>query len=107
MYSLPYYLNKLICINAKESTKLTIEWEPKDHENRVVPISEHTIQFLAALQLTAQEGHPYIFIQPERFKLIKKREKTGTWNSRCEAINNVDRNFRVIRRRAGVAKSLS
>lgn len=60
--------NKLICINAKQSTKLTIEWEPKDHENRVVPISEHTIQFLAALQLTAREGHPYIFIKPGRCK---------------------------------------
>lgn len=26
--------NKLICINAKQSTKLTIDWEPKDHQKR-------------------------------------------------------------------------
>jgi len=96
--------NKLICINAKKSTKLTIEWEPKDHQNRIVPISEHTIQLLAELQLKAPEGHPYIFITSQRFKVIKRREKAGKWNSRCEAINNVGRDFGVIRRRAGVAK---
>ncbi|MHC4536992.1 MAG: tyrosine-type recombinase/integrase, partial [Planctomycetota bacterium] len=67
--------NKLICINARQSTKLTLEWEPKDHQNRIVPISEHTIQLLAELQLTAPEGYPYIFIMPRRFKVIKNREK--------------------------------
>lgn len=96
--------NKLICINAKKSTRLTIEWEPKDHESRVVPVSEHTLQFLAELQLTAPDGYPYIFIKPERFRLIKNREKAGTWNPGCEAINNVDRNFLVIQKKAGVAK---
>jgi integrase len=94
--------NKLICINARKSTKLTIEWEPKDHQSRTVPISEHTIQLLANLQLTAPEGYPYIFITPTRFKVIKKREMDGKWNPKCEAINNVGRDFSVIRKRAGI-----
>jgi integrase len=56
------------------------------------------------LQLNAPEGYPYIFITPQRFKVIKTREKLGEWNPRCEAINNVGRDFDVIRRRAGIAK---
>jgi integrase len=96
--------SKLICINAKKSTKLSIEWEQKDHQSRIVPISEHTIKLLAELQLMAPEGYPYIFITPQRHKLIKRRETAGKWNPRCEAINNVGRDFEVIRRRAGIAR---
>ncbi|MFC1675791.1 tyrosine-type recombinase/integrase [Planctomycetota bacterium] len=96
--------SKLIRINAKKSTELTIEWESKDHQNRIVPISEHTIGLLTKLQLNAPEGHPYIFITSQRFKAIKNKEKTGKWNPICEAIGNVSRNFEMIRKRAGVAK---
>lgn len=96
--------NKLICINAKQSTELTMEWEPKDHENRKVPLTEQSIGFLAKIQLTAPTGHPYIFINPERFKLIKSREKAGKWNSGHEVINNIGRRFEVIQRRSGIAK---
>lgn len=96
--------NKLIHINAKQSTKLTLEWEPKDHENRKVPLSDHSIEFLAEIQLTAPEKHPYIFISPERLKLIKNREQIGKWNSRCAVINNLCRSFRTIRKRSGIVK---
>ena len=56
------------------------------------------------MQLSVPDEHPYIFINPERLKLIKKREEAGKWNSTCETINNAGRNFDVIRRREGVAK---
>jgi integrase len=96
--------NKLICINAKKTSELTLEWEPKDHESRKVPVSEQSIEFLAKIQLTAPEGYPYIFIDQERLKLIKSREKAGTWNSGCDVINNLGRNFEVMRKRSGIAK---
>ena len=32
--------NKLVCINAKQPDKLLLEWEPKDHHNRMVPLTE-------------------------------------------------------------------
>jgi integrase len=96
--------NKLICINAKQATHSTLEWEPKDHESRKVPISENSMEFLAKIQLAAPEEHPYIFISPERFCLIKSREKAGKWNSRCEVINNLGRNFEVIRKHSGIER---
>lgn len=96
--------HNLICIRAKASTEQTIEWEPKDHENRVVPISEQTTQLLADLQATSMEGHAYIFILPKRLAKIKQREKAGKWNSRSEILNNVSRDFDVIRRRSGIDK---
>lgn len=93
----------LIYVRTKESTKQTIEWEPRDHENRVVPMSDQTTQLLADLQADSFEGHAYVFILPKRFGRIKQREKAGKWNSRCEILNNVSRDFDVIRRRSGIA----
>lgn len=90
--------------NPKISTKLTIEWEPKDHEIRTVPITDQAIAFLAEMQLVAPENHAYIFVKPERLKTIKKREQLGKWNSSSETVNNVGRGFDVIRRKAGVGK---
>jgi integrase len=96
--------SKLISINAKHSTELTVEWEPKDHENRKVPLAEQSLELLAKIQLTAPEGHPYIFVTPERLILIKGREKAGTWNTVCEVVNNIGRTFESIRKRSGIAK---
>lgn len=96
--------NNLICIRAKESTEQTIEWEPKDHENRIVPMSEQTSRLLADLQATSMEGHAYIFIFPKRFTRIKQRVKAGKWNSKSDILNNVNRDFDVIRRRSGIDK---
>jgi integrase len=96
--------NKLICVNAKKPAELLIEWEPKDHHNRIVPLAEQTLKLLAEIQLSAPAGHPYIFINPERFGLIKTREKAGKWNARCPGVNNAVRDFGVIRKRAGIAK---
>ncbi len=76
----------------------------KDHENRIVPMSEQTTQLLADLQATSIEGHAYIFISPKRFARITEREKAGKWNSRSEILNNVSRDFDVIRRRSGIDK---
>ena len=51
--------NQQIHVRAKESTEYTIRWEPKDHENRIVPMSNETAQLLADFQAEAGEGNPY------------------------------------------------
>lgn len=96
--------NQQVYVQAKEHTEDTIEWEPKDHQNRAVPVSDKTTQLLANLQAGSIEGYPYIFILPQRFERIKHRVKIGRWNSRSEVINNMIRDFDVIRRRSGIAK---
>jgi integrase len=96
--------NQQIHVRAKKETARTIEWEPKDHESRVVPMSDGTVQLLADLQAQAPEGHPYVFVAPERINSMKQREKTGDWTPRSEIVNNVVRDFNVTRRRAGTER---
>jgi integrase len=93
-----------IKVTAKQQTKDTIQWEPKDHEMRVLPMTEQSSQFLANLQMLCAEGHPYIFIDLARFSQIKTRIKQGTWNSISSTQNNLIRDFEVIQRRAGIPK---
>lgn len=67
-------------------------------------MSDESSRLLADLQLQAKEGFPYIFISPARFKRIIERQRIRKWNPRSQVINNLDRDFGVIKRRAGVAK---
>ena len=96
--------NQQIHVSPKKETVQTIEWEPKDHETRIVPMADETAQLLANLQAQAKEGFPYIFISPKRLEKIRERQEAENWNSRSDVINNVGRDFGVIRRRAGVAE---
>ena len=95
---------KQLKVTAKRSSIKTIEWEPKDHEIRILPMTDQASQFLADLQLICPEGHPYPFITPARLKHIKQRVKKGTWDSTCSTQNNLIRDFEVIQRCAGMPK---
>jgi len=96
--------NQKIYVIPKKETAETFEWEPKDHENRVVPMADETAQLLVDLQVQAKVGFPYIFVSPARLERIRKRQKIGKWNSRSEIINNLGRDFNNLRCRAGVAE---
>ena len=95
--------NQRIHVQTKPSSRRLIEWEPKDHENRVVPMSGESTQLLADVQAECEEGYAYIFISPARFRRIKQREAAGRWNARSEPVNNLGRDLDVIRRRSGIA----
>lgn len=95
--------NQRIHVQTKPSSHHLVEWEPKDHENRVVPMSAEATQLLADIQAESEEGFPYVFISPERFRQIKRRENAGRWNARSDTVNNLGRDFDVIRRRSGIA----
>jgi len=96
--------NQQIHVSPKKETVETIEWEPKDHEKRVVPMVDETAQLLANLQVQAKEGFPYILISPKRLERIRERQKIGNWTQRSEIINNLRKNFNAIRSRAGLTK---
>jgi len=91
-----------IKIVPKKQSECILEWEPKDHEMRVVPVSDKTIQPLADLQLQSDAGHPYAFISPRRLQRILHRRLSGQWLPTSEVINNVARDFEVITKRASV-----
>jgi len=63
--------NQLIKVVAKKPTKDVLEWEPKSRKNRIVPMSDETAQLLVDMQAMALEGHPYVFVSPERLEKIK------------------------------------
>jgi integrase len=96
--------NKQINVTAKKASDKTIAWEPKGRKNRVVPISEEALKLLVDIQVNAPDGHPYIFIAPQRLERIAQRIRIGEWNERSEVINNMTRNFNRIRTRAEVDK---
>ena len=96
--------NQYIHVTPKENSKYTIEWEPKDHECRVVPMPEETTQLLVDIQSESPEGFPYVFMSPDRFEHIKKRIQQGDWNSKCETVNNIVKNFTKLRKKAGIDK---
>jgi integrase len=94
--------NQLITVAAKKESQKLVEWDPKSRRNRVVPMSDESAQLLADSQLEAKEGFPYIFISPQRLKRIRERQKIGTWTPRSQIVNNLDRDFRVLRCKASV-----
>ena len=65
---------------------------------------EQTAQHLANLQAEAQEGFSYVFISPERLEIIKLLQKEANWSNLKAIRNNLNRDFDVVRRRAGIAK---
>ena len=95
--------NKLVLTNPKISADLLIEWEPKDHEIRTVPITEQSISFLTQMQVAACEGYPYIFISPQRLKIIKMKEHNGEWKS-TSTLNNIHRSFEIILKKADIQR---
>ncbi len=96
--------NQRIKVSAKKGAKDILEWEPKNRKNRIVPMSDESSQLLVNIQAQAPEGHSYVFVSPKRLERIKQRRKIGKWNPRSALVNNLTRDFNVIRRRANVAE---
>jgi integrase len=92
---------RIVCKEAEGNLR---SWEPKDHEGRVLPVPAEVIQLLADLQVTSAEGCPYAFIPEWRWKHIKQAQKAGKWNDDQALLNNLNRRFNTLRRRAEVAK---
>jgi integrase len=65
-------------------------------------MSNESFQLLADLHAQAPERYPYIFISAQRLERIREHQRIGNWNSSSQVINNLDRNFKVLRGKAGV-----
>lgn len=96
--------NQQIHVSPKKETVETIEWEPKDHEARLLPLTEEATQLLTYLQSECKEGCPYVFLPAWRWKYIRRRQLTGQWHEGQTLVNNFDRDFHKLRGNAGVAK---
>ena len=77
--------------------------EPKDHELRHIPLCREMIGLLTQWQAEAPECVPYVFLTSRRYALVMDLVKQGEWHDGKDLLNNVLRNFNVIRRRAAVS----
>jgi integrase len=95
---------KQIHIQAKSNSSNLLDWEPKDHENRIIPITDQAIKLLTDLFANSIEGHPYVFVSPARLKILKTRKKKNPWDQTPDTVNNIMRQFEGILKKVGIAK---
>ncbi len=77
----------------KSASERTEDWTPKDKDLRILPLPEAAINVLTELQLEVAEGQAYVFVNakgPAAGERMKRQ--------------NFTRDFKVVRRRAGVPK---
>lgn len=77
-------------------------WQPKDHEMRVIPLSDQAVNLLAAWQSVSPENCPYVFMVQERWDYYRKQVSEKRWTEGQDLVNNLLRRLKTICRRAGV-----
>jgi integrase len=93
-----------IRIVIKGGTEALREWEPKDHEGRVLPIPLEVVTMLADLQAESVEGCPYVFVPGWRWEYIQQARKDHRWSEEHSLVDNLIRRLTTLRKRVGVAK---
>ena len=83
-------------------TYRTLEWAPKTHQKRCVPIPASTAATLEKLRHES-DGSPYCFLSLDRLAALEAKRLAGTLRERFEVANNVLRNFKAIQRQAANA----
>ena len=98
------FLENRIRIVSKGNEGAQCEWEPKDHEGRLLPVPGDVIKLLTQLQAEAAEGCPYVFVPRWRWDYIQRARKAKRWDDRRSLVNNLGRRLATLRKAAGVAK---
>jgi len=95
---------KTIKVAPKRETDKTWEWNIKDTDRRILPLTDEIIHLLAEHQGEQPSGYPYVFIPPKRYDRIQKRRAEGKWTIRdgLYPLNNFDKQFGLILERAGI-----
>ena len=79
------------------------EWVPKGKHRRTVALTSHTAAMLRHLSRTRNPSNPYVFIPPGRYREILAQRASGKWTSLRSPLNNRQRGYKAILRRAGVS----
>lgn len=82
---------QLVRVARKPAEGRTEAWTPKDKDMRLVPLPSTAVNVLTELQLAAPEGQAYVLVNgkgPDAGDRVKRQ--------------NITRDFRAIRRRAGI-----
>ena len=102
--------NQVVHVTAKEDTPLTWQWDIKDHDERTLPLTDELIDVLTNLQVSSDEGCPYIFIPFNRYQDILDKRNNGDWDSvktRENLIPHFSTHFQELRQKAGILKNVT
>ncbi len=93
-------------VAPKEETVETWEWFVKDMDRRTLPLTNDLVGLLVNHQSRQPAGYPYVFVPPARYDYIQRELRArGLWtysDSRLKVLNNFQRDFGLILRRAGI-----
>jgi integrase len=92
-------------VAPKLDSKITWEWHVKDTDRRTVPLTDELISLFAEYQAEQPEGFPYVFIPVDRYRYIQQLRREGKWSVQhgCYPVNNFERQFKAILKRAGIS----
>jgi len=93
-----------IRITGKQAGASFSDWEPKDHEGRILPAPAGVLQLLADPQLEAPEDRPYVFVPIWRWRYIQKARKSGRWDEDRALRNNLNRGLTTLQKKSDLAK---
>ena len=99
------FLSCRLHISRKKSAGLVQAWTPKDHEMRLVPLPDQTVDLLTAWQSLAPQGCPYVFMEQARWDYYLRQVKKGRWRHGQDLVNNLLRRFKTICRKAGTGQN--
>jgi len=87
---------KAVKVKPKAGSGL-LAWSPKDHEARVLPLTDDAARWLQRLYVASDKNCPYVFIPPDRYRYLVEHG-----DREIARLNNFDRTFARICSRAGV-----
>ncbi len=98
------FASERISISPKSDTDYTWQWQIKNTNRRIVPLTSEVVSLLAAHQADQPDGYPYVFVPPTRYDYIQRLRRQGKLGIRKKLcpMNNFRRQFRLILRYAGI-----
>jgi len=90
------FAEQVVTVQPKEDTAQTWEWQVKDGDNRILPLTEQMVSMLTARFEQVGEGNPYVFIPDVRYKAIQQHRAEGQWDlnkTRERLIGNFNRQY--------------
>jgi integrase/recombinase XerC len=102
--------NRLVHVTAKADTESTWHWDIKDHDERILPLTDELIDILTELQVGSVEGCPYVFVPYARYRDVLNNRSEGRWDSvktRENLIPHFSTHFQALRQKAGIQKEIT
>lgn len=94
--------NSIIYVQPKDETAYTWRWQPKDCQQRVLPLMAGLGDLLLKLYQELPSGQPYLLLKPQRYSyLLRNRDRLNDRIRKCPD-NNFNRTFKSICQRAFV-----